>query len=312
MITPAELKQKQSMSLGEKIKESQEIIKIWHEYWDGMVHVSFSGGKDSTVLLDVVRSIYPNTPAVFVDTGLEFPEIREFVKTIDNVVWLRPKIPFHKVIKKYGYPVPSKEQAMAVSRYKKTKDPMQKFYRLNGYPNGKKGMISKKWQFLINAPFDVSEKCCVVLKENPALTYSKKTNRKPFIGTMVGESNNRMLVYLKTGCNAFGSSAPKSTPISFWTEEDVWEYIHTKNLPYSKIYDMGETRTGCMFCMFGIMRDTPGNNRFQRMARTHPKHYDYCINKLGLGAVLDYVGVNYKPDPHPQLDFNDLKAPREE
>ena len=57
---------------------------------------------------------------------------------------------------------------------------------------------------------------------------------------------------------------------------------------------MGETRTGCMFCMFGIhLEGTP--NRFQRMAKSHPKQYKYCIKTLGCGKVMDYIGVDYKP-----------------
>lgn len=68
------------------------------------MYVSFSGGKDSTVLLDLVRSEYPNVKAVFVDTGLEYPEIRSFVKTFDNVEILKPKKNFKQVIQEYGYP----------------------------------------------------------------------------------------------------------------------------------------------------------------------------------------------------------------
>lgn len=61
--------------------------------------MAFSGGKDSTVLLDIARKIYPDIEAVYNDTGLEYPELREFVKTIDNVTWLRPKENFKKLCK---------------------------------------------------------------------------------------------------------------------------------------------------------------------------------------------------------------------
>ena len=64
------------------------------------------------------------------------------------------------------------------------------------------------------------------------------------------------------------------------------------SIAYSEIYDMGEKRTGCMFCMFGVHLEK-GENRFQRMKKTHPKQYDYCINKLGCGEVLDFIGVEY-------------------
>ena len=96
-------------------------------------------------------------------------------------------------------------------------------------------------------------------------------------------------------CNIFDTRDPSSAPMLFWTEADVWEYIRTRNLPYSKIYDMGEKRTGCIFCGFGAHLEK-GETRFQRLARTHPKLWSYCINDLKMGAVLDAVGVAYKPD----------------
>ena len=83
-----------------------------------------------------------------------------------------------------------------------------------------------------------------------------------------------------------------SLPIAFWTEQDIWQYIHKYNVPYSSIYDMGYTHTGCMFCMFGVDQETYPN-RFQRMQKTHPKQWDFCINRLGCGKVLDYIGVPY-------------------
>lgn len=108
--TISDLYQMQSMPLNIKIRMTQNRIRWWiEEYGEDGVYVSFSGGKDSTVLLDIVRRMYPDVLAVFVDTGLEYPEIREFVKTFDNVEWLRPKKTFKQVIEKYGYPFISKD-----------------------------------------------------------------------------------------------------------------------------------------------------------------------------------------------------------
>ena len=84
-------------------------------------------------------------------------------------------------------------------------------------------------------------------------------------------------------------------PMAFWTEKDVWDYINKYNLPYSRIYDMGYKRTGCMFCMYGIQSE-PTPNRFQTMEKTHPKIYNYCIENLGIGNVLDFIGIEYKND----------------
>ena len=276
---------------------SCEKIEQWHNHWDGKIYVAFSGGKDSTVLLDIVRNkaFIPDAkdvPACFCDTGLEYPEIRDFVKTIDNVVWEKPKLTFPEVIEKYGYPVISKEQSRYLFEYQTSRSEKLKNTRLNGNRWGM-GKISNKWRFLMDAPFKIGHKCCDKLKKYPAHQYEKRTGLHPMIGTMVEESFMRRSTYLTYGCNAYETNRPTSTPLAFWTEKDVWEYIRKYNLPYSKIYDMGYVRTGCMFCMFGVQsEDNP--NRFQKMELTHPKQYKYCMDKLGIKEVLEYIGVEYE------------------
>lgn len=110
-----ELKYFQSLPLEEKVLMTAQRISGWYEHYNGNVAVSFSGGKDSTVLLDIARNHWMcgyDIKVVFVDTGLEYPEIRQFVKTFDNVEIIRPKMNFVEVIKKYGYPIISKEVSM--------------------------------------------------------------------------------------------------------------------------------------------------------------------------------------------------------
>ena len=114
---------------------------------------------------------------------------------------------------------------------------------------------------------------------------------------MAADSEMRAWQYNRHGCNGFTLKNPQSKPLSVWKTDDVWDYIHKHNVPYSKIYDMGETNTGCMFCMFGIMYDGEPN-RFQRMKKSHPKLWDYCINKLGCGKVLNYIGVSHGAKPN--------------
>ena len=105
------LKQLHSLPLDIKIRKTELRIREWYEYWEGDVFVAFSGGKDSTVLLDIARRLYPDIEAVFSDTGLEYPEIKEFVKTFSNVTIVRPKHSFKQILTKYGYPIISKEVA---------------------------------------------------------------------------------------------------------------------------------------------------------------------------------------------------------
>ena len=308
------LKMRQAMLLKDKIAFSKKRIHDWVEHFGiEYIYISFSGGKDSTVLLDLVRQEYPEAKAMYVDIGLEYPEIKEFVKSKENVDIIRPKKMFNKVIEEYGYPIISKEVSECVSqaRIALEKNNGQYMYRLdklNGVHKNKNGKESQfnytKWKFLLEAPFKISHKCCNIMKKGPAHKYFKDTGRNPIIGTMAEESRLRTQKYLKTGCNAWENKIPTSTPMAFWTEQDVLQYLYETKIPYcsvygeikidekGKYYTTGCQRTGCMFCGFGCHLEKEPN-RFQKLKITHPKQYDYIINQLGMGEVLDYIGVNY-------------------
>lgn len=314
-----DLYQMQSLPLEAKILMTQRRIREWVDYWNGDVYVSFSGGKDSTVLKHIVDGMYDDIASVFVNTGLEYPEIQSFVREIrsgkyacfnSDVEILRPEMRFDEVISKYGYPVISKEVARAVHYARKgdTKSAIYYQKKFNGelmFDGRKSPYNHVKWKFLLDAPFQISSFCCDVMKKKPAKQYGKKTGRKPLLATMASESRLREQKWIQSGCNAFDSNNPISTPMAFWTDQDVFHYIKQYDVPYCPVYgeirmneaDMLETtgcnRTGCMFCVFGIMHDGVPN-RFQRMKETHPKQYEYCMNMLGLREVLDYIGVPYE------------------
>jgi 3'-phosphoadenosine 5'-phosphosulfate sulfotransferase (PAPS reductase)/FAD synthetase len=303
-----QLKQMQALPLEVKIQKTLQRIQEWYEYFNGQVYISFSGGKDSTVLLHLARQLYPDIEAVFCDTGLEYPEIKDFVKTINNVKWIKPKMFFKDVIEKYGFPVVSKEQSHYIYLVRNSKSEHIKNKHLLGInKDGTKALfvISKKWKYLLNAPFKIGDQCCEVMKKRPFKKYEKESGNKPLIGTMASESVLRQKSYLKNnGCNAFESNRPTSQPLGFWTEQDILQYLKTYNVLYASVYGeikererelylTGCNRTGCMFCMFGVhLEGEP--NRFQRMKSTHPKLHEYCIEKLGLGEVLNYINVPYE------------------
>lgn len=356
---PHDLKQMQSLPLEAKIIMTQQRVRQWYEHWDGMVYVSFSGGKDSTVLKHIVDGMYDDVPSLFVNTGLEYPEIQRFAMSQPNVVTVRPEMRFDQVLKTYGYPVVSKEVSNTISGAKKNIQNGIYSLRLcklgvkreeygglhdEGRYNYDKTMEnskfkSHKWRFLLDAPFDCSSYCCDVMKKAPAKKYGKETGRKPIIATMTSESNLRYTKWLQYGCNAFEKANPSSQPMSFWTEQDVLHYLKKYGVPYCSVYGdivtkdadgnacevtgelfgfieqlngpmelvaTGCKRTGCIFCLFGITQEEEPN-RFQRLKETHPRQYEYCIgggemvdgkwqpNKqgLGLGKVLDYIGVKY-------------------
>ena len=160
-----QLQQRQSLPLEAKVNHAKQVIKQYLDYYEDMCYVSFSGGLDSTVLVDIAIQVYKNIPIVYVDTGLEYPENRDFVKTFgDRVIWLKPKMTFKQVIEKYGYPVISKEQSSFIEEYRNTKSEKLKNIRINGNKSGR-GKISKKHLYLLDAPFKISDKCCDYIKK---------------------------------------------------------------------------------------------------------------------------------------------------
>lgn len=218
----------QGWSLDRKIQVTQTRVIEWYQKFEGKVYISFSGGKDSTVLLDIVRRVYPDMQAVFIDTGLEFPEIRNFVKGYDNVIWLKPEMNFRKVIETYGYPMISKEIAQKIYEARRKPDGVyaKRFEEDSEYVTKYGGRYSLvRWKWLRDSDVPISHKCCDVMKKKPAKVYEKQTGNKPIIATMADESSVRKQKWLKDGCNAFNSVRPVSTPMSFWTEQDVYKYI---------------------------------------------------------------------------------------
>ena len=340
------------------LKKNEYVLAVY----DGQAYVSISGGKDSTVLADLCAQVCQENGWVlyllFVNTGLEYPEIQKFVKTFADYLRqaysievileiVRPEMRFDEVIKQYGYPVVTKEVSKRLYEYSNAKEKgnlseclaYQEFNGLRKNNDGESFYNKKQWKFLLDAPFRASHKCCDVMKKAPAKKYEKKTGRKPIIGTMAYESRARKNNWLRFGCNSFDSNRPTSQPLSFWTDQDIYHYIKKFNVPFCSVYgdividdntedvlpgqinmidylgcyeqnDLLKTtgcdRTGCIFCMFGCHLDKEPN-RFQRLKETHPRQYEYCINGgemvdgmwqpskqgLGLGKVLDYIGVKY-------------------
>lgn len=315
-MTHEELKQLQSLPLDVKIAKTEARIQeyVYRFGLDG-VYVAFSGGKDSTVLLDIARKMYPDMKAMYCDTGLENPDVRNFALKMDNLDVVRPAKNFKEVLTEYGYPVVSKEQSKYIEEARRSEEMRKK--RIEGF-NGKKDfIIAKKWYYLLDAPFKISPKCCDIMKKNPAKKYEKETGRHAILGTLAEESHLRTTEYLKYGCNRYETNSPKCRPLSFWREEDILKYIVSRDIAISPFYGLiikdkngwhidGNERSGCMFCAFGCHME-PEPNRFVRMKREYPKLWKYCIgggkiengyivpdeNGLGLGEVLEYMSIPY-------------------
>lgn len=312
--TIEELNEMKALPLKEKITLSQVRIVEFYEHYKGNVVVSFSGGVDSTVLLHLARSIFPEIKGVYCDTGLEFPEVKEHVKQTENVEIIRPAMNFREVIREYGWVYPSKEVAFLIDNAragKKWAICRMNGQKVDGTPSGYAVKNVVKWKKLVDAPVKISDKCCEIMKKKPFSTYIKEHKCGVMVGTMTEESMMRKRAWLKNGCNAY--HLHHSMPLSFWTRQDVLQYVIDNKLKIPSVYgDIVKTRggwettelkrTGCMFCPIAVhLEKYP--NRYQKMAKTHPKIYDYCINQLGLKDLLDYIGVDYMIRDNKQLEL---------
>ena len=295
-----ELKYRQSWTLEQKIDHAVGTVDFFLSQTDRKGYVSFSGGKDSTVMLDIIRRfVDKNITAVFCNTGNEYPEIVKFVRLTDNVTILSPEKNICQIIEKYGFPLISKEQSQYIRQAKHTNSEKLRNIRLHGGIKGI-GKIAERWKHLINAPFDVSEKCCYYLKLKPFEKFHKKTGLFPVIGTMAGESRLRLQKWLKYGCNSFETKMIASYPLSIWTEADVWSYISKYNLHYSPIYKMGIRRSGCMFCGFGC--HIKGDRRFYFLQENKPKIFENFMqmknNGFSYKEALLYCGIDFQDTIH--------------
>ena len=314
--TVERLRELQALPLERKIMITQTRIIEFYEKLKGQVYISFSGGKDSTVLLHIARQLYPSIPAVFSNTGLEYPEIRMFALSFDNVaevfpVWGRlgnknnkpsnMPINFKDVVYLYGYPIISKEVAQTIEEARTTPGG-QRYKRLFDPKVGTKKYKQIKYNPLYFLPVKITRKCCNVMKKRPLQSYEKQENKYKVMATMTEESILRQTEWIRQGCNALNGKTIKSTPMSFWTEQDVLQYIVSNNIPIASVYGdivsvdsdgleydarsgmnfgcklkcTGCKRTGCIFCGFGLHMEK-GETRFQRLAKKHPRQYEFCI-----------------------------------
>lgn len=309
----------QNYPLEMKVKLTEQRLREFVYKCGGVnnCYVAFSGGKDSTVLVHIARNIFPSIEIVFSNTGLEFPEVVDHVKKFENVTIVRPKTSFKQVIEKEGYPIISKQVANTIYYARKNIKEGKNTLRVRQIRGEEKGskFNKGKWEFLLNAPFKVSHKCCDYLKKEPLKTFEKETGKKPIVGTMATESRQRKMSYIQTGCNTFTEGKEMCRPLGFWTEQDILQYCldYVVEIPsiYGDIkmrliddkkekegyrieyYTTGEKRTGCIFCGFGLHLEK-GENRFQRLEKSHPQLHNYCMDKLGFKDVCEFINVEYR------------------
>lgn len=348
--TMQELYQWQALPLNIKVLMTAERVRNWvGEFGEDGVYLSFSGGKDSTVLGHIIREVCEKYgfPMISKEVANCVSGARKYVKYLDsqksnNTILTnkqtdrqtdRQTVPYacymadllgiDRRINKQNEQYKSLQMRVIPSGSE------YRLRRLNGELTDSKGNYSQfnqeKYKFFLDAPFEISDLCCDIMKKKPAHDYEKKTGRKPIIATMASESVMRTQKWLQDGCNAFNVTRPHSNPMSFWTEQDVLLYIKENNLPICSVYGevvtdyeaMGQCdnqmsfadygifdnegpllkttgckRTGCVLCGFGCHLEKEPN-RFQMLKETHPKFHNllYVLKNNGVtyAEAIDWV-----------------------
>lgn len=259
-------------------------------------------------MLSIARELYPDIKGVFCDTGLEYPEIKEIVYSYNNIDIIKPEINFREVISTYGWVYPSKEVAKAIEAYQRGVPWGIAAIDRGEFVNGNKSLVYTdrymKWKNVADSGVKISPKCCDIMKKKPFDKYQKENCVGVIIGTMASESKLRRDHWREDGCNVIRKK--KSKPMSFWTEQDVFDYIIKNNIKIASVYGdivrdacgryktTGESRTGCMFCLIASHLEKP--NKIQRLKHTHPNIYKYCMNQLNMKEVMEKIGVPYDTD----------------
>lgn len=258
------------LNLNQKIDHALGTMEKYEKEMKKEAYISFSGGRDSTVLLDLARRFYrKDILAVFCNTGNEHPEIVRFVRNTDNVRIIYPEMRLSEIIEKYGFPVISKEVSKNIWRMR----------------HGKKcGAIPDKYKYLFFEKYEVSNICCKILKKDPFKKFQKETGMIPIVGTKAFDSQMRRFAYYKRGgCNSFSKQNPVSAPLSIWKDKDIEEYIQRYNVQICDLYTKENyKRTGCMLCGFGV--NNYDRDRFEKIKEKHPRVYEqlYEIKNNGV------------------------------
>lgn len=276
------------MNLESKIIQTKFLIRqAVMEFGLDKVYISYSGGKDSTVLSHIAKSMYPNILHLFANTTNEYPETLKHIKweKNNNGTIIVPVLPidskgntwtFKKVVDYYGYPIFSKRISNAIRTYQHARSDQTRSNALEYIERN-----FKKYDKYKKLP--ISDKCCEKLKKSPLRKKAKELGLQcAILGIRASESYQREKDWLEYGCNVFHLHKDnQSRPLSFWNENDILSYIERYDVKISELYSTGYSRNGCMYCGFGVQLEDRNNNRYQKLKKTHPIQYDYFVRNFG-------------------------------
>ena len=347
----AQMTAMQALPYEVKVRRAELRAREYIDKLDEMglnAHVSV-GGLDSIVLLLFLRKIGIDVPAISV-SALEDRSIQKIHKDL-GVISIMPGKPKVQILQEYGFPVISKKIAGRIDtlQHPTEKNKTVRHAIITGecgvqgnYAKNSRMKMPQKWLDLfagyendnegVNyqiAPFLVSNKCCLYMKEQPCEKWAKEHESRPFLGLMVSEGGQREEALTEHGCNYFGKTTIRSAPFAPFLRQDLLQLALDLNAPVPEIYGeiamkpdgtlytTGAQRTGCSMCGFGVHMETRPH-RFDQLRMRNPKEWEFWMyrcctdpktgEKFGWGRVLDYIGVEWENVPDGvdlpgQMDF---------
>lgn len=258
------------MGLDAKVRYAQRLIERALETAERPM-VAWSGGKDSTLLLHLVRQYKPDVIVGFNNTGVEFPETTRFVKRMHNewnlnlhITRPEPGKSFWWCVEQFGFPLLGKDFAR--------KTPA--------------AWATDRQRKVMNSDVRVATNCCWHLKEKPAIDLQRELGVDLiFLGIMASESNRRRLTWGKYGDFRWNQKEKlwKVLPLSVWLEQDAWQYHEQHDVPMCELYAKGHKRNGCWPCGMNIGF---AGNHLATLRQTHPKLWRFLMIDKGLAQEL--------------------------
>lgn len=242
------------------VHDALHRIRTAYEKTDGKIYLSFSGGKDSTIVAELIKmaDLPTKIPFVFADTGIELGATERFVREYDyeNIVYVKPVKRMQQIIKDYGVPAMSKVKSQHIGTWQRQvelgNNPLDRVActRLLGTSgNGADKLANKHLHFLHpEHEYRVANKCCEYMKKKPFTEFEKQTEYKDvFTGVRIAEGGIRATQY--KSCVLMRKKGKRdqlvSMPIIDWSDEICDEFISEYNVKLSDAYEVyGFTRTG--------------------------------------------------------------------
>lgn len=286
-------------SLDDKIAMAKsKIVEFLEKLPNEEIMISFSGGKDSCVLRDLVHNIEKvmgrPLSKLLIAPEMFHPETSRLINKYKNEseIVVQPVKTFEQIIKDNGYPIISKQIAQKIWHIRNTHNHCKYLRAIFGLDGNKSGTLPLKCIHFLDKKFvdyEISHKCCDYMKGN-----IKKDKRPVFIGTTISESRLRRNTWIKYGCIQYFNNKPDvCKPLSLFNENDINNYIKSNKIEISKIYDLGYTRSGCVCCGFGLSLEEKLKskkiipmNRFELLYKSNKKLFLYFFDKLKMWKPL--------------------------